>query len=294
MIADSRFPPQAQLGSPSQQRKFRPVLANGTKVGEHSDRVTASPLRRTACLPRQRRLTTPCMLPSIQALLVLQDRDRRLRALAEDLAKLPKEEARAKDRLAGDTAAVAKAKEALQAGEIEIKKIELDSGTRKTTIARLKVQQFETRKNDEFTALGNEIVRYEKEVDELETKELEFMERADSLRATLSAAEAALAKTRQLVEEDLATLADRNKRLEAETAEVQAERDRLAAAAPADQLPLYERLLKIKNGVAVVPVDAGKCGGCHIKLVSATLVKVKSGTEGVQCESCGRLLYDGD
>jgi predicted nucleic acid-binding Zn-ribbon protein len=232
------------------------------------------------------------MLPSIQALLVLQDRDRRLRSLAEDLAKIPKDEARAKDRLAGDTAAVAKAKEALQANEIEIKKVELDVGTRKTTIIRLKTQQFETRKNDEFTALGNEIVRYENEVDGLETKELELMERADVLRATLSQAEAALAKTKKLVDEDLTALADRKKRLEGESAEVQAERNRLAAEAPEALLPLYERLLKIKNGVAIVPVTAGKCSGCHIKLVASTLVKVKSGAEGVQCESCGRLLYD--
>ena len=232
------------------------------------------------------------MLPSIQALLVLQDRDRRLRSLAEDLVKIPKDEARAKDKLAGDNAAVAKAKEAVQANEIEIKKVELDVGTRKTTIIRLKTQQFETRKNDEFTALGNEIVRYEKEVDGLETKELELMERADALRATLSAAEAALARTKKLVDEDLVALADRKKRLEADAAEVQAERDRLAADAPETLLPLYERLLKIKNGVAIVPVTAGKCSGCHIKLVASTLVKVKSGAEGVQCESCGRLLYD--
>lgn len=234
------------------------------------------------------------MLPSIQALLVLQDRDRRLRSLAEDLAKIPKDEARAKDKLAGDNAAVAKAKEAVQANEIEIKKVELDAGTRKTTIVRLKTQQFETRKNDEFTALGNEIVRYEKEVDGLETKELELMEKADALRAVLSQAEAALAKTKQLVDEDLKALADRKQRMEAEVVEVQAERDRLAAAAPESQMPLYERLLKTKNGLAVVPVNAGKCSGCHIKLVASTLVKVNSGTEGAQCESCGRLLYNAD
>ena len=234
------------------------------------------------------------MLPSIQALLVLQDRDRRLRTLAEDLAKIPKDETRAKDKLAGDNAAVAKAKEGVQANEIEIKKVELDVGTRKTTIVRLKTQQFETRKNDEFTALGNEIIRYEKEVDGLETKELELMEKADALRATLSEAEAALAKTKKHVDEDLVALAERKKRLEADAAEVQAERDRLATEAPEAQLPLYERLLKIKNGIAIAPVVAGKCSGCHIKVVAATLVKVKAGAEGVQCESCGRLLYDGE
>jgi predicted nucleic acid-binding Zn-ribbon protein len=234
------------------------------------------------------------MLPSIEALLVLQDRDRRLRTLAEELARIPKDEARAKDRLAGDTEAVRKAKEAVMANEVEIKKVELDTGTRKTTIQRLKTQQFETRKNDEFQALAHEVTRYEKDIDELETRELELMEKADALRSALGAAEAALAKTRQLVDEDLAALAERRKRMEAETLEVQAERATLAAAAPQDLLPLYERLLKTKNGLAVVPVTGGKCTGCHMKLVASTLVKVHSGVEGAQCESCGRLVYSGD
>jgi len=234
------------------------------------------------------------MLPSIQALLVLQDRDRRLRTLADELARIPRDQARAQDRLAGDTDAVRKAKEAVQANEVEIKKVELDVGTRKTTIQRLKTQQFETRKNDEFQALGHEVARYEKDIDGLETRELELMEKADALKATLAEAESALAKTRRLVDEDLSALAERRQRLEAESLEVQAERATLAAAAPQDLLPLYERLLKTKNGLAVVPVAGGKCGGCHMKLVASTLVKVNSGAEGTQCESCGRLVYAGD
>lgn len=234
------------------------------------------------------------MLPSIQALLVLQDRDRRLQTLADELARIPRDETRAKERLAGDTEAVRKAKEAVQANEVEIKKVELDVGTRRTTIQRLKTQQFETRKNDEFQALAHEVVRYEKDIDGLETRELELMEKADTLRAALSVAEAALEKTRRLVNEDLSALAERRGRLEAESLEVRAERATLAAAAPQGLLPLYERLLKTKNGVAVVPVAAGKCGGCHMKLVASTLVKVNSGTEGTQCESCGRLVYAGD
>jgi predicted nucleic acid-binding Zn-ribbon protein len=234
------------------------------------------------------------MSPSIQALLVLQDRDRRLRGLTEDLDRIPKDEARAKERLAGDEAAVKKAREDVMANEVEIKKVELDVGTRRTTIQRLKTQQFETRKNDEYQALGHEIVRYEKEVDLLETKELELMERADSLRATLAAAEQSLAKTKHRVDEELASLADRKKRIEGEAAELREERARLAAAAPEAQMPLYERLLKTKNGLAIVPAVAGKCTGCHMKLVASTMVKVNSGVEGTQCESCGRLLYAGE
>ena len=231
------------------------------------------------------------MLDQLRDLLVLQDRDRRLALIAKDLEKLPQEEARAKGKLSGDQAAVQKAHDALQANELALKKIELDAETRRTTIKRLKLQQFETRKNEEYQALGHEVVRYEKEVDELETRELECMEISDGLRRTLAAAEAALGKTRQLVEEDLASIAGRRKNLLAEQAEVRAERAKLAEATSQDVLPLYERLLKSKDGVAIAPLHEGRCGGCHMKLISATVIKVMSGKEIAQCEDCGRILY---
>lgn len=231
------------------------------------------------------------MLDEIRDLLVLQDRDRRLALIAKDLDKLPQEEARARGKLSGDQAAVDKAHEALKANELALKKIELDAETRRTTIKRLKLQQFETRKNEEYQALGHEVVRYEKEVDEFETRELECMETSDALRSTLSAAEAALKKTKQLVEEDLASIAERKQNLLAEQAEVKAERARLAAATSPTVLPLYERLLKSKDGVAISALHEGRCGGCHMKLISSTVIKVMSGKEIAQCEDCGRILY---
>ena len=39
--------------------------------------------------------------------------------------------------------------------EVDRKKLELDVGTRQESIARLKTQQYQTRKNDEFQAIGH-------------------------------------------------------------------------------------------------------------------------------------------
>ncbi len=231
------------------------------------------------------------MLDEVRALLILQDRDRRLLALAKDLEKLPQDEARAKTKLSGDETAVARAHDAVLDCELRLKRLELDAGTRKTTIARLKTQQFETRKNEEYQALGHEITRYEKEVDDLETRELELMEEMDAKRAALKAAEAALAHTRTLIEEDLATIAARRTRMEAERAEVTAERDALATQVPESVLPLYQRLMKTKAGIALAPLDEGKCGGCHMKLIASTVVAVQTAKELTRCEDCGRILY---
>ena len=231
------------------------------------------------------------MLEDVRALLVLQDRDRRLLSLAKDLEKLPQDEARAQGKLAADLKAVQAANDALVECELQLKRIELDVGARKTTIQRLKVQQFETRKNDEYQALGNEVIRYEKEVDELETKELELMEKIDQLRAAHKEAEAKRSKTQNLVDEDLASIRQRAERIKQDQAELSAEREQLAAAIPDSILPLYQRLMKTKDGLAVAPMHEGKCGGCHMKLIASTVVSVQTGKELARCEDCGRILY---
>ncbi len=231
------------------------------------------------------------MQDEVRALLILQDRDRRLLALGKDLEKLPQEEARAKAKLAGDEAAVARAHQALMDCELRVKKIELDAETRRTTIKRLKLQQFETRKNDEFQALGHEITRYEKDLDDFETKELEAMEEVDGFRKALKTAEAALAQTKTLVEQDLATIKQRHERMIEDKSDVTAERAKLVLLVPEEIIPLYNRLMKTKDGLAIAPLRDGKCEGCHMKLIASTVMKVQSAREIAQCEDCGRILY---
>jgi len=227
----------------------------------------------------------------VRALLILQDRDRRLLALAKDLEKLPQDEARAHAKLAGAEAAVTKSHQALLDCELRVKKIELDAETRRTTIKRLKSQQFETRKNEEFVALGHEIVRYENELDAFETKELEAMEEVDVFRSAYKAADAARALTRQRVEEDLASIKQRHARMDADRNDVRAEREMLVTRVPESVIPLYNRLMKTKDGLAIAPMRDGRCGGCHMKLIASTVMKVQTAREITQCEDCGRILY---
>lgn len=231
------------------------------------------------------------MLDDVRALLALQECDRRILALGRDLDKLPQDEARAKSRLAGDQASVTKAHDAIVECELRLKRLELDAGTRRTTIQRLKTQQFETRKNEEYQALGHEITRYEREVDGLETQELEIMEEIDAHRAVMKEAEAALARTQVLVDQDLAEVVARRSRIEGELTEARDTRTTLAAAAPEALLPLYDRLMKTKDGMAIAPERDGRCGGCHMKLIASSVVAAQSGREVVRCENCGRILF---
>lgn len=281
------------------------VFGNAETLGKHGQRVVKNSDFQTTIIKdfadSQAILAEACeavyprpMQSEVRALLILQDRDRRLMALAKDLEKLPLDEARAKAKLSGDEAALAKAHQALLDCELRVKKIELDAETRRTTIKRLKLQQFETRKNEEFQALGHEITRYEKDLDQFETLELEAMEEVDGFRNSMKAAEAVLVQTRKLVEEDIILIHQRHAKMKTDQAEVSAERELLVLNAPEEVIPLYSRLMKTKEGLAIAPLREGKCAGCHMKLITSTIIKVQGAKEITQCEECGRILYSED
>jgi len=86
------------------------------------------------------------------------------------------------------------------------KKLELDVGTRTETISRLKTQQYQTRKNDEFQAIGHEIERYENEIRKIEDNELELMVEADKVKADLGVEEKKSATVKESVARQTADL----------------------------------------------------------------------------------------
>lgn len=235
------------------------------------------------------------MIPEIEKLLILQQRDQSIAELEADLKRIPAEKEMAKTRLASSQQAVAQAKSILQENEVAIKAVELDIETRKTTIGRLKTQQFETRKNEEFRAIGTEIERYQEEIDAHETTELELMEKGDGLKEALDGAKDKLSKAEASVEEDLKSYDQREDEEKKRLLEVRALREKAAAQLGDDDIiELYDRLRKARGTNAVVSLsESGQCAGCHVKVTPATLIKVNADKEVVQCENCGRILYAG-
>lgn len=231
------------------------------------------------------------MHPEIPKLLQLQERDQRINALKKDLRDVPKHEAAAKAQLAGDTAAVEAASLKAKEVEVKIKGVELDIQTRQNTIKRLNDQQFETRKNDEFQALGIEIKRYETDVHNLEDKEIGFMEELEAAKAVLKEAQGKLGLTQGRVNEELKQLAERMEGVKKRLAEVEAERAEIVAPLDPVTISLYQRIFTKKGDCGVVALTNGVCGGCHMKVVSGTLQTARAGEALAQCESCGRIVY---
>src|SRR5205809_6856150 len=98
--------------------------------------------------------------------------------------------------------------------EMDRKKLELDVGTRTETISRLKTQQYQTRKNDEFQAIGDEIERYENEIRKIEDEELELMVEAEKLKADLGVERKKAASVKETVASQRGGLESKSKTLQ--------------------------------------------------------------------------------
>ena len=56
-------------------------------------------------------------------------------------------------------------------------------------------------------------------------------------------------------------------------------------------LPIYERLLSTRGGIAIAPIVAENCGACHIKVTAQKINEIKMYKDLVFCENCVRILY---
>jgi predicted nucleic acid-binding Zn-ribbon protein len=227
----------------------------------------------------------------LEQLLILQDRAQKIRQVEAALRNLPLERKSLDSQLTTASANLEATKERARHVEVEKKRLELDVGTRNESIARLKTQQYETRKNDEFAAIGREIERYQNEISKLEDQELELMEKADVLRAQIAAEEEQTAATKESIATQTANLDAKQATLGNRLEELKKEREELAAKVDEDLLDRFNRLFASKGDAAVVALEHDVCTGCHMKITTATAVHVKGGKEIVSCEQCGRILY---
>jgi len=227
----------------------------------------------------------------LEQLLVLQDRQQKISQIENEIRTLPLQRNHLEEQLAASLAGLEAIKQKARQTEIDRKKLELDVGVRTETIARLRTQQYQTRKNDEFQAMGHEIQRYEDEIRKLEDQELELMEQGDKLKVDVTTEEKKAAATKDSISRQTNDLGEKSKTLESRLQELSKERKELAEKMDEDLLNRFERLFASKGDSAIVSIEHGVCTGCHMKLTTATVKDAEAGKEIVNCEQCGRILY---
>lgn len=230
------------------------------------------------------------MLPALEHLLILQDRDKKIRTLKQELKIAPLERKELDAKLAEATARQEATKQKLRELEVEKKNLEINAQSKRDSIGKFRTQQFQTRKNEEFQALSNEIKRFEGEIQSIEDRELDVMELIERAKAEVTQGEREFAQAKAQIAQQVSDLDAKSKALEGQLREIEADRATLAAKVEEDLLDRYNRIFANK-GEAIVAVEHEVCMGCHMKITPQTVHRVKAEREIVHCEQCGRILF---
>ena len=230
------------------------------------------------------------MLPEIENLLKLQDTDKEIRRLQDEVAELPKRVAVIEQKLAGTKAQLERAQTAVKADEASRRKYDSNITELRGKISKYRDQSLDVKTNDQYRALLHEIQFAEKEISANEDKILELMVNADTRDKEVKAAQAELKAETAEIEKEKEDARQRTAEDEKLLTEWRTKRDQLRTGINEDLLRHFERVSKFR-GSGISEVRDHKCMACQVMLRPQTYNDVRSGKETVVCDSCQRILY---
>ena len=231
------------------------------------------------------------MLDTLEKLLVVQDRDRRIAQLKSEATRIPAEITAAEQRVKAELSRLENAKNELKHIESERKKLEIDAESKGQQITKYRLQLNQIKSNTEYQALLKEIAKAEDEIRRIEDVELDIMEKLEKLQPALKQEQAQLKEITAKGEAEKADLQKRARLIQEELEQLRNERAQLVAVVDPDLLVRYERLLRSKGDLAIVPIKHGNCGGCHLNIPPQLVHDAKDGRELTSCSYCGRIIY---
>ena len=144
----------------------------------------------------------------------------------------------------------------------------------------------------ELQALQDDIASIRRRIGQIEDDELEIMELSEPVDAQRAELEAERGRLALETERLGGLLATAEAEIADELAVERTQRDEAAAGVPDDLWAEYDLLRSQLGGVAVARLVGTTCQGCHLQLSAVEVDRIrKLGVdEIVHCEECGRLL----
>jgi len=221
----------------------------------------------------------------------LQKIDSKLSEIEILKGELPMEVSDLEDEVAGLETRISKLEEAIAEIDLEVSNHHANIAEAGALIERYNTQLDNVKNNREYDALTKEI--------ELQKLEIQLSEK--KIADTAGAKEAKGEQLQNAIEKKdsrVADLENKKEELEKIIAKTEKEEAKLLKETTKARKAIEERLLKsydkikgtYRNGLAVVTVNRGSCGGCFNKIPPQQIIEIAAMKNVIACEHCGRVL----
>jgi predicted nucleic acid-binding Zn-ribbon protein len=232
------------------------------------------------------------MQETLRTLWGIQEIDRDLYRVGEELKRLPAERAARERKLEELKAQIQAGRDEATGVEERVREIENQAITQRQKIRKLEDESGSSRDmavveacRYEVRELQREIKRNERICVEMMVASEEKVEGLKEFEEKFTVEEGNFAELSEGIEREIADAEGRKATLENTRSE------RLGDGVNPDALELYNRLLGARDGQAMALVDAQVCQACYMSIPPNMNVQLARGTQVIQCPSCDRILY---
>jgi uncharacterized protein len=225
-------------------------------------------------------------------LIALQKTDASIQAETERIQSIPHAIAQVDARIRDLETKLEGGKEGLKAAQKERRSIEGEVEAIKQKLAKYQGQLMEVKTNDQYRAMLHEIEGTKSEIARREERILENMLLADDLTLQVKGLEKGFQADHQALEREKAALVSQGAEAEARRNVLIAARGEAAQGIDRETLAAYQRVAQMRGGIAVVELRDELCRGCRVKVRPHVCQQIRLGVELLQCDSCGRFLYE--
>ena len=229
----------------------------------------------------------------LESLVKLQSIDSERDELLKIRGALPDEVMDLEDEIAGYQTRVEKQNSELAELEENIASNKTAIKDAEKLIKKYEEQQMNVRNNREYDAITKEVELQQLEIQILEKRIKEAYVKIDSKKEEIDQTEGILSeRTKDLdsKKNELDTIASES---EADEQKLMKDRDKAAKQVEDRLLKSYEKVREnMRNGLAVVPVKRGACGGCFNVVPPQKQAEIREKKKIIVCEHCGRILSD--
>ena len=227
----------------------------------------------------------------IGLLIGLQALDTQIYALKKEVSAMPGRLKLIDDMLESKKTGIRQAEENLKRVQLKLKEKEGSLQQKEEQIKKLQGQLYTLKTNKEYSTMLTEIEGIKADNSLTEEDVIKFMDEIELAKKNISE-EKELFKAEELkAQKDKEGIDSKAKEIEAALSGLNEKRNGIAPNIEKQIISRYEKILKNKDGLAIVPVENGSCGGCHMSLPPQVISDVKLREDIVICGSCLRIFY---
>jgi len=171
------------------------------------------------------------------------------------------------------------------------KEKELELATNAEAVKKLQGQLYSLKTNKEFQAMQQQIADNKADGAVIEEKILVCFEEADKIKLRIEEENLKLKNEEKIFSEQKKKVEARVREIDDRLGQLDAQRKQVIPDIEPKMLHEYERILRSREGLAIVTVEGNSCGGCHMLVPPQVINLIKMYEDVITCEICNRILY---